>query len=101
MLICDSSARLVAGGEDDGVEVLESAFAAEHEVAPIERLDLVAHQTNRSEQQRGISPGCRTCKADTHQTSLQFTVGALVGEGSVAYFMQHRTHIICQRDAGT
>ena len=51
MLICDSSARRVAGGEDDGVEVRKSASAAEHEVAPLERLDFVAHQADRSEQQ--------------------------------------------------
>ena len=50
--MCDSSARLVAGGQDDGVEVLKSASAAEHEVAPLERLDLVAHQADRSKQQR-------------------------------------------------
>ena len=48
----------------------------------------------------GMSPGFRASKADTHQTSLHFSVVALVGEGCVADSMQHRRHIICQRDAG-
>ena len=66
--VCDSrlsSARLVAGGEDDGVEHLESAATAEHEVAPLERFHLDAHQADRPEQQRRHESRLQMCKAST------------------------------------